>query len=157
MVGKHIGDSSHPDQSLDHRAGIFAGQNPLCRNCGLLGLQDCPEAIFDRRLGDIFAARTAGQVLGGASIGSIEYAVEHLGVPLVVVLGHDSCGAVSAAVQGGGVPGHLKSLVLNSSIESNVMNIAGQLESTQPILSEKVPSAEVMIVGARYIWIQVMW
>jgi len=83
--------------------------------------------------------------------------VEHLGVPLVVVLGHDSCGAVSAAVQGGGVPGHLKSLVLNSSIESNVMNIAGQLESTQPILSEKVPSAEVMIVGARYIWIQVMW
>jgi carbonic anhydrase len=102
-------------------------------------------------------------------LGSIEYAVEHLGVPLVVVLGHDSCGAVKAAVEGGTVPGHLDSLVkfiqpavdeakknrneselLNNSIDNNINNIVEELNTSLPILSEKVEKGELRIVGARY-------
>lgn len=102
-------------------------------------------------------------------MGSIEYAVEHLGVPMVVVLGHDSCGAVSATVKGGEVAGHLDSLVnfiqpavdearetgnvselLNNSIDNSVYNIVDDLLASQPILSEKVEKGELMIVGARY-------
>ena len=113
--------------------------------------------------------RTAGQVLDNASLGSIEYAVEHLGVPLVVVMGHDSCGAVTAAVKGGEVPGHLNSLVesiqpavdeakemndegelLNNSIDNNIDNIQKGLVSDEPILSEKVQKGELKVVGARY-------
>ena len=163
------GNSSHPDQSFERRAELLAGQHPFAVIVGCSDSRIAPEVLFDQGLGDIFVIRTAGQVLDNASLGSIEYAVEHLGVPLVMVLGHDSCGAVSATVQGGEVSGHLaslvqfiqpavdaareagnESLVLDSSIDNNIWNIVEQLESTQPILSEKVEGGEVMIVGARY-------
>jgi carbonic anhydrase len=103
------------------------------------------------------------------TIASIEYAVEHLNVPLVLVLGHDSCGAVTAAVNGGEVPGHLNSLVdfirpavdeaeeagnedelLNTSIDNNVKNIVEELSTSEPILSEAVEGGNLTIVGARY-------
>ena len=138
----------------------------------ILGCSDSlipPELIFDQGLGDVFVIRTAGEVLDNAYLASIEYAVEHLGVPLIVVLGHDSCGAVTAAVQGGEAEGHLGCLVefislavnqaremgqeddlLNSSIDNNVHNIVEALENSQPILSEKVEKEELMILGARY-------
>lgn len=161
--------SIHPDQSMERRAELLAGQHPFAVIVGCSDSRIAPEVLFDQGLGDIFVIRTAGQVIDNASLASIEYAVEHLGVPLVLVLGHDSCGAVTAVVQGGEVPGHLGSLVefiqpaveeareagnesllLDSSIDNNVWNIVEQLESSQPILSEKVESGEVMIVGARY-------
>lgn len=107
--------------------------------------------------------------MDNVTIASIEYAVEHLGVPLVVVLGHDSCGAVTAVVKGGETVGHLDSLVdyitpavdeardmgnesdlLNNSIDNNVFNIVDELKTSEPVLSEKVESGELMIVGARY-------
>ncbi len=163
------GNSSHRDQSFERRAELLAGQHPFAVIVGCSDSRIAPEVLFDQGLGDIFVIRTAGQVLDNASLGSIEYAVEHLGVPLVMVLGHDSCGAVSATVQGGEVSGHLESLVqfiqpavdaareagneslvLDSSIDNNIWNIVEQLESCEPLLSEKVEGGEVMIVGARY-------
>ncbi len=138
----------------------------------ILGCSDSrtpPELIFDQGLGDVFVVRTAGEVVDNASLASIEYAVEHLGVPLVVVLGHDSCGAVTAALQDGEAEGHLGTLMdfirpaveqareageesdlLNQSIENNVYNIVEALQNSQPILSEKVEKEELMILGARY-------
>ena len=66
-----------------------------------------PEILFDQQLGDVFVIRNAGNVVDEDVLGSIEYAVEHLESPLVVVLGHSSCGAVTAACLGGELPGHL--------------------------------------------------
>ncbi|MGV8175605.1 MAG: carbonic anhydrase [Methanothrix sp.] len=163
------GNSSHPNQSLERRAELIAGQHPFAVVVGCSDSRIVPEILFDQGLGDIFVIRTAGQVLDNVSIASIEYAVDHLGVPLVVVLGHDSCGAVTAVVNGGEVEGHLSSLVdfikpaldearenggesslLNSSIDGNVFNIVDDLKASEPILSEKVEKGDLMIVGARY-------
>ena len=163
------GNASPPNQSLERRAELTSGQHPFAVILGCSDSRIPPEIIFDQGLGDIFVIRTAGEVLDNASIASIEYAVEHLGVPLVVVLGHDSCGAVTAAVKGGAAEGHLGSLMdfispaveqakeageesnlLNSSIDNNVFNIVNELKVCQPILSEKVETGELMVVGARY-------
>ena len=100
------GNVSHQDQYvLERRSELISSQHPFAIVVGCSDSRVPPEAVFDQGLGDIFVVRTAGQVLDNASLGSIEYAVEHLGVPLVVVLGHDSCGAVTAAVKGGEAPG----------------------------------------------------
>ena len=163
------GNASHPDQSVERRSELIAGQHPFAVIVGCSDSRVPPEVIFDQGLGDIFVIRTAGQVLDDVAIGSIEYAVEHLAVPLVVVLGHDSCGAVTAAVMGGEAEGHLDSIVnfiepavddaremgnasdlLNNSIDNNVYNIVDELKDSQPILSEKVENGELLIVGARY-------
>ena len=163
------GNASHPNQSLERRAELVSGQHPFAVILGCSDSRIPPELIFDQGLGDVFVIRTAGEVVDNASLASIEYAVDHLGVPLVMVLGHDSCGAVTAAVKGGEVEGHLGSLMdfispsvnqaremgqegdlLNSSINNNVHNIVEALENSQPILSEKVEREELMILGARY-------
>ena len=163
------GNASHPHQSLERRAELVSGQHPFAVILGCSDSRIPPELIFDQGLGDVFVIRTAGEVVDNASLASIEYAVDHLGVPLVMVLGHDSCGAVTAAVQGGEAEGHLGSLMdfirpaveqareagegsdlLNGSIDNNVFNIVEALKSSQPVLSEKVDAGELMILGARY-------
>ena len=80
-----------------------------------------PEIIFDQKLGDLFVIRNAGNIVDEEVLGSIEYAVEHLETPLVVVMGHASCGAVTATCQGGDLPGHIANLVkrIKPSIETN--------------------------------------
>ena len=163
------GNASHPHQSPERRAELISGQQPFAVILGCSDSRIPPELIFDQGLGDVFVIRTAGEVVDNASLASIEYAVDHLGVPLVMVLGHDSCGAVTAAVQGGEAEGHLGSLMdfirpaveqareagegsdlLNGSIDNNVFNIVEALKSSQPVLSEKVEAGELMILGARY-------
>jgi carbonic anhydrase len=163
------GNASHPDQSAERRSELTAGQHPFAIIVGCSDSRVPPELIFDQGLGDIFVIRTAGQVLDDVAIASIEYGVEHLSAPLVVVLGHDSCGAVTAAVTGGEPEGHLGSLVnfielaveqakemgneselLDNSIDNNVYNIVDEMKASQPILSEKVEKGELLIVGARY-------
>lgn len=163
------GNVEHPDQSAERRAEVVSGQHPFAIIVGCSDSRVPPEIIFDQGIGDIFVVRTAGQVMDDAALGSIEYGAEHLGVPLVVVLGHDSCGAVKATVEGGEAPGHIASLVeaiqpavdearkeaseeelLNASIDINIKNIVDQLETSEPILSELVKNGELTIVGARY-------
>ncbi|MDD2756591.1 MAG: carbonic anhydrase, partial [Methanothrix sp.] len=163
------GNVTHPDQFADRRSELVSGQHPFAIVVGCSDSRVPSEVVFDQGLGDIFVIRTAGQVMDNVTLASIEYAVEHLDVPLVVVLGHDSCGAVTAAVNGGEVPGHLGSLVdyilpavdeakaagnevqlLNSSIDNNVNNIVEELSSSQPILSEVVEEGKLIVVGARY-------
>lgn len=98
----------HPSQSIEHRASLAAEQKPTAVVFGCADSRVAAEIIFDQGLGDMFVVRTAGHVVDSAVLGSIEYAVTILGVPLVVVLGHDSCGAVGAALAAlddGAVPG----------------------------------------------------
>lgn len=92
------GKPEHPSQSVEHRAGLADGQKPTAVIFGCADSRVAAEIIFDQGLGDMFVVRTAGHVIDSAVLGSIEYAVTILNVPLVVVLGHDTCGAVNAAL-----------------------------------------------------------
>ena len=87
----------HPNQDAGHRAAVADGQHPFAVIVGCSDSRLAAEIIFDRGLGDLFVVRTAGHTAGPEVLGSVEYAVTVLGTPLVVVLGHDSCGAVQAA------------------------------------------------------------
>ncbi|GAA1627473.1 carbonic anhydrase [Georgenia ruanii] len=89
----------HPSQGADRRAALAQDQHPYAVLFGCSDSRVAAEIIFDQGLGDLFVVRTAGQVLDTTVIGSIEYGVDVLGAPLVVVLGHDRCGAVGAATQ----------------------------------------------------------
>ena len=91
------GVPEHPNQDAARRAQAAAGQAPFAVLFGCSDSRLAAEIIFDRGLGDLFVVRTAGHVLGPEVLGSIEYGVSVLGCPLVVVLGHDACGAVAAA------------------------------------------------------------
>ncbi|WP_265520859.1 carbonic anhydrase [Oerskovia flava] len=92
------GAPEHPSQGADHRRELSVAQHPHTVVFGCSDSRVAAEIIFDQGLGDVFVVRTAGHVLDTTVIGSIEYGVQVLGAPLVVVLGHDSCGAVGAAV-----------------------------------------------------------
>ena len=102
------GKPEHPSQSIAHRASLAEAQKPTAVVFGCADSRVAAEIIFDQGLGDMFVVRTAGHVIDSAVLGSIEYAVTVLNVPLIVVLGHDSCGAVKAtlsAIDDGAVPG----------------------------------------------------
>ncbi|MGW4110407.1 carbonic anhydrase [Actinosynnema sp. NPDC004786] len=92
------GRQVHPHESLRWRESLVQGQHPFAVVLGCADSRVPPELVFDHGLGDLFTIRSAGEVLDTSVLGSVEYAVEHLAVPLVVVLGHAKCGAVSAAV-----------------------------------------------------------
>jgi carbonic anhydrase len=97
----------HPNQDADRRTALAPAQRPFAVLFGCADSRLAAEIIFDRGLGDLFVVRTAGHVVGPEVLGSIEYAVATLGTPLIAVLGHDSCGAISAtlnAVQHGVTP-----------------------------------------------------
>lgn len=89
----------HPHQSLKRIKELNSGQHPFAVIVSCSDSRVPPELIFDQGLGDLFVIRTAGNVIGDFELGSIEYAVEHLGANLIVVLGHDGCGAVSAFIE----------------------------------------------------------
>lgn len=89
----------HPSQGFDRRKELQVAQAPFATFFGCSDSRVAAEIIFDQGLGDLFVVRTAGHVLDTTVIGSIEYAVEVLRTPLIVILGHDSCGAVHAAAQ----------------------------------------------------------
>ncbi|MEV7973265.1 carbonic anhydrase [Cellulomonas sp. NPDC089187] len=93
------GEMAHPSQGIDRRAEVVSSQHPFAVLFGCSDSRVASEIIFDQGLGDLFVVRTAGHVLDTTVIGSIEYGVEVLGAPLVVVLGHESCGAVAAATK----------------------------------------------------------
>jgi carbonic anhydrase len=93
------------------RAETAQSQHPFAIVLGCADSRTAPEIIFDQNIGDIFVGRNAGNLVDDLMLGTIEYAVEHLGVRLIVVLGHERCGAVQAAVASDSAPGHIQSLV----------------------------------------------
>lgn len=109
------GQRLHPHQDADRRAGIAPAQKPFAVLFGCSDSRLAAEIIFDRGLGDLFVVRTAGHVVGAEVLGSIEYAVAALDVPLIAVLGHDSCGAVAATLDsiesGSQPPGFIRDIV----------------------------------------------
>src|SRR5438046_3516734 len=103
------------EQAAKRRAELTKSQHPFATIVSCSDSRVPPEIVFDEGLGDLFVVRVAGNVINDESLGSIEYSVDHLGVRLVLVLGHQSCGAVKAARETvgakGKAPGHIESLV----------------------------------------------
>ena len=93
------------------RAETAQEQHPFAIVLGCADSRTAPEIVFDQNIGDLFVVRTAGNLVDEHALGSIEYAVDHLGVRLIVVLGHTRCGAVTAALASDTAPGHVQSLV----------------------------------------------
>lgn len=159
--------AQHPDQAPARRTELTQGQHPFAVVLTCADSRVVPEILFDQGLGDIFVIRNAGNLLDDHVIASIEYAVEHLHAPLVIVLGHSKCGAVSAAVAGGELPGHLPSIaasleaavaagrrqggdVVDNAVRINATEEAKVLANTVEIVSAAVKSGKVKVVAARY-------
>jgi len=158
----------HPRQTPDSRSGLTNLQQPFAIIVSCSDSRVGPEIVFDQGLGDLFVARVAGNVIDDHVVGSLEYALEHLHVPLIVVLGHEYCGAVTAArdtIAAHGHPeGHIGSLVeairpaveatlgedAEDTCKANVRNVVAGLRSSEPILKAMVDSGEVEVVGAYY-------
>jgi carbonic anhydrase len=153
------------------REALAGGQNPYA---GILSCADsriAPEYAFDSGRGDLFVCRVAGNFANGDTIASMEYAVAILATPLIMVLGHNSCGAVSATIKSlkdnTTLPGHLPSLVaslapavnavagqagdpLDNAIRQNVIDNVAKLKVATPILSEAVLQRKLKVVGGVY-------
>ena len=104
-------DVSQGKPTAARRAETAQAQHPFAIIVGCADSRVPPELVFDQNLGDLFVIRTAGNLVDDHALGSIEYAVAHLGTRLIVVLGHSSCGAVTAALESDHAPGHVDSLV----------------------------------------------
>jgi carbonic anhydrase len=170
------GEMIHPSQGVDHRSEVSVAQYPFAVIFGCSDSRVAAEIIFDQGLGDVFVVRTAGHVLDTTVIGSIEYGVDVLGASLVVVLGHDSCGAVAAATAalttgelptgfvraivdrvipsivnlGGGDPGALATLDPAALGHEHVRHTVQMLQGYSRSLAEAVADGRVAIVGLEY-------
>jgi carbonic anhydrase len=125
------GEMEHPSQSIERRTEVSAEQHPFAVLFGCSDSRVAAEIIFDQGLGDLFVVRTAGHVLDTTVIGSIEYGVSVLGAPLVVVLGHDSCGAVAAATAAL-TDGELPRGFVRAVVDRVIPSIVGLLGSGEP-------------------------
>ncbi len=165
------GEPAHPSQSIEDRARLAAGQKPTAVLFGCADSRVAAEIIFDQGLGDMFVVRTAGHVIDTAVMGSIEYAVTVLDVPLIVVLGHDSCGAVKAtlsAIDDGVVPGgYVRDIVervtpsvlqgrhagltrVDEFETRHVNDTVTQLRVRSASIAERLAAGTVSIVGLTY-------
>jgi len=156
----------HQDQQRIHETE--GGQHPFAAIVSCSDSRVPPEIIFDEGIGDLFVIRTAGNLVGDLELGSIEFAVEHLHVPLVVVLGHTECGAIKAFLEGGECHGHIRQIVetlkaeseeqavlqhegknLAACIEGNVVHVADQIRR-QPMIRQQIRRNKVDVVPMVY-------
>jgi len=161
------GRPEHPRRDAAHRAAVGGGQRPFAAVVSCSDSRVPPEIVFDQGIGDLFVVRSAGNLVDEFGLASIEYAAEHLGAPLVVVLGHARCGAVQAAVAGGEAPGRLGALVaalgpvverarraggdvVEAAVRENIRAVAAALRSSEPILKPRADGGRLAIVGAFY-------
>jgi len=157
----------HPHESAERQRELVQGQNPHAEILSCADSRVPPEIVFDQGLGDLFVVRVAGNVATDTELGSLEYGAEHLHIPLLVVLGHERCGAVTAAIEGGAAEGHIATLInllkpavdkthglpgdpVANAVRTNVELVVKQLRSSTPILSELVTHGKLRIVGGVY-------
>lgn len=163
------------DMTRKRRLALTSGQGPFAALIGCSDSRVGPEQLFGSGLGELFIVRTAGNYVDLAGLGSIEYAVGVLGVPLIIVMGHERCGAVSAAVdvitRNAQFPGSIGSMVepilpavvqaqaklrpggdlVQASVRANVSRVAGRLRTTsEPLLLDPIKAGRVKVVGATY-------
>jgi carbonic anhydrase len=173
------GEPHHPRQDVERRTEVAIAQAPHAALFGCSDSRLAAEIIFDKGLGDLFVVRNAGQIISDSVIGSLENAVGVLNVPLILVLGHDECGAVAAAIESQGadhptLPPHIQSLI--AKIVPAVRRVAGsetgaidtatisstavgrehlretitELVSSSELISDAIAAGTLAVVGANY-------
>lgn len=166
------GDLAHPRQDIDHRERLAEKQTPFAALFGCADSRLSAEIIFDVGLGDLFVVRNAGQVIAETILGSLEYAVEVLGVPVILVLGHDECGAIRATINA--TEGNLNSqgefihnLVerirptveaanlagkheIDDITELHVQDTINELLTRSSLIANAVKAGKLAVVGANY-------
>ncbi|MEY2899843.1 MAG: hypothetical protein RL247_9 [Actinomycetota bacterium] len=168
----------HPRQDALRRSQIEDSQSPFAALFGCSDSRIAAEIIFDKGLGDLFVVRNAGQVISSSVIGSLEYAVEIIGVPLIVVLSHDNCGAVGAALaqtraDATPLPPHIGAIVhaIAPAVErvrlarglkvgelsdaeavgtEHLKDTVAELLASSELISDAVAAGKLAIVGANY-------
>lgn len=175
------GKMAAKDISMTRRQELSQkGQKPFAAILGCPDSRVPPEVVFDQGLGDLFVIRTAGNIVDAINLGSLEYAAAHLDVPLLVVLGHENCGAVKVALQeaktrdrtarlGANITaivdkiqpsmekavervraGEEKSSLLECAIDENIKTVAEELLLRSPVIARRVEQGETSILGAKY-------
>ncbi len=170
------GEPGHPRQDVERRAQLVARQTPHAALFGCSDSRLAAEIIFDNGLGDLFVVRNAGQVISDSVVGSLEYAVAVLHVPLIVVLGHDECGAVRAAIDSQSpdaiaLPPHIHQLIqkiipavtrVSADPDSanppdstevgreHLRDTVAELLQTSELISDAIAAGTLAIVGANY-------
>jgi carbonic anhydrase len=174
------GDPEHPRQDVERRETVAGGQAPLAAIFGCSDSRLAAEIIFDLGLGDAFVVRNAGQVMSDSVLGSLEYAVAVLHVPLILVLGHDECGAVRAAIDSQStdaepLPPHIAKLIqpilpavhrvshtsLGQVVDTSIVDASevgrehlrdtvAELLESSELISAAVADGSLAIVGANY-------
>jgi len=157
----------HPHESADRQRELTSGQNPHAQILSCADSRVPPEIVFDQGLGDLFVVRVAGNVAADTELASLEYGADHLHIPLLVVLGHQHCGAVTAAVENGQAEGHLDKLLallrpaveksrdlpgdaVENAVKMNVEMVVKQLGTSTPVLAKLKAEGKLKIVGGVY-------
>ena len=158
---------THPNQGKNRRDEVAGGQKPFAVIVGCSDSRIPPEILFDQGIGDLFIIRLAGNIVDDTALGSVEYAVDHLGTRLVVVLGHAKCGAVTAAAKGGEAHGHIGAIIrliapaldnvkdktgdlVDNAIKENARLVAAAIASSNPILEKMVENGKIAVIPAYY-------
>lgn len=163
------GKSLHANQDRARRAELAKGQKPFAMLLSCADSRVPPEILFDQGLGDLFVVRVAGNIADAHTLGTLEYGAQVLGARFVMVLGHEYCGAVDAAVKGGRVGGNIDSIIdtiapaaarakadpaktdlLDKAVTENVREVIASLGKRSPAMAAMAAKGELKIVGARY-------
>lgn len=167
------GQPTHPNQGAERRTEtVKGGQHPIATIIGCSDSREPLEILFDQGVGDIFVIRVAGNLAGPNELGSVEYGVGHLGTPVLLVLGHTACGAVTAAVQNAKVHGNIPALInqikpavakakawspaaqgddlLNKSIKANVWLTMENILRKSHEVRERVAKGQLLVMGGVY-------
>lgn len=157
----------HPNHCEESRQNVAAGQEPIATILSCADSRVPPVDIFDQGLGDLFVVRVAGNIIGDHALGSIEYAVKHLHTPLVIVMGHSSCGAVGAVASGAHLEGHIATLgpaiqsaiknieksegdLVNNASKELARQVSRKIAESEPIIADLAKSGEVKVIPAFY-------
>ena len=157
----------HPHQTAARQRELASSQHPNAIVLSCADSRVVPEIILDQGLGDLFDVRVAGNIASDTELASIEYAAAHLHSPLLVVMGHQKCGAVTAATESGEAEGHLPSLLnlirpaverakgqpgdlIDNAVRINVENVVRQIRGSTPVLAPLVDRGQLTVVGAVY-------
>lgn len=163
------GKSAHANQDRARRAEVAKGQKPFAMLLSCADSRVPPEILFDQGLGDLFVVRVAGNIADAHALGSLEYGAQVLGARFLMVLGHEYCGAVDAALKGGHAGGNIDSIVnaiapaavkakadpektglLDKAVAENVREVLAAITKRSPALAGMAAKGDLRIVGARY-------
>ena len=161
------GKLEHPNHCEESRKGLVGGQEPMAVVLTCADSRVPPVDVFDQGLGDLFVVRVAGNLVNDQILGSIEYAVAHLHSPLIMVMGHSSCGAVTAVSHGVKLEGHIATLTppidaalkktkglpgdwTDNAAKELAMTTARKIKESEPIVADLVASGKVLVVATYY-------